>query len=181
MKIITIAGLGWLPIAILAAWWAGFAPFPTRPENVGIEQTSYQQRDTKYNDSVIEHFIPASEAVRQKEQHRGGCADTRTGDPELDASYKLTCWRVDSDVEFYGWGTPRWILEVQPYDPSPGARMQSITAWRLYPTYAACAWAKNRIDKEDLATRIESNRWALEHHQEVDNSSSLLYCKEMPK
>jgi hypothetical protein len=36
MKTVTYLSVrfGWLPILALVAWWAGFMPFPTRPEEI---------------------------------------------------------------------------------------------------------------------------------------------------
>jgi hypothetical protein len=52
MKIVTIAGLGWIPLWALIAWWAGFAPFPNRPEQARI--TVYVNQELR----VTTHAVP---------------------------------------------------------------------------------------------------------------------------
>lgn len=45
MKVITIAGFGWIPITALALCWAGFAPFPTTPLHVTYTRITYCDSD----------------------------------------------------------------------------------------------------------------------------------------
>lgn len=124
----------WLPIIVLGGWWAGFALFPTSPENVGIERISHQQKGEDYYPSVYERFVSASEAIRQLQQPHTRCADTP--DTTLGALYIITCWRVESDVGIHGWGTPHWILEMRSYEPDTPT--QPIFAGNLYRACAAC-------------------------------------------
>jgi hypothetical protein len=69
-----LISFSWLPMIALAAWWAGFMPFPTRPEELGLEAHNFDglkgPSPIKYNF----HLISASKArYRAKDSPYGSC------------------------------------------------------------------------------------------------------------
>src|ERR1700692_2919938 len=101
-----IIAFAWVPIIALAAWWAGFMPFPTRPEEVGWKSQTIDGINGSLKDY---HLLISANKARQMAK---------------DSPYGLGQWYCDKDNEnlchiyevleepFFGWLTPRWVLTV---------------------------------------------------------------------
>lgn len=173
MRVVTIAGLGWLPIAALAAWWMGFAPFPTRPEKIGVKTTAFYPKPAA---SDVTWFVPTAEVLRHLADGTG-CVEEQTGAAGMYVR-TTTCWSIQDDIEFFGWGTPRWLMKRYNFK-APGSSDESAS--RLYRTYAACAWAASRAGDKDSTAETEYERWAVEHNQKPEISYTSYSCVELPR
>jgi hypothetical protein len=162
MKIISIAGLGWLPIIAVSLWWAGFAPFPTKP----VTLASYQFGDactvndqswarcspglsSSYPQGSLSDFrlFPDVEPDRRYGQYGqygqwgvegmlNNCWDEgcRTADlgPGVNAMWKIY---YTTEVPHFGLGAPKWVLVL-------GGQTSGNYAEATYATYSACMYRK---------------------------------------
>jgi hypothetical protein len=170
-----VISVSWLPTIAVAAWWAGFMPFPTRPESVGIEQKTPHYKGIADADPLFflqERFVTAAVADSRRKQ----CEDTRTGDPQADENFTITCWRVSKDIPFYGLGAPGWILEYSSMSYANPNKGESIGALAMYRSYAACMWAKKHVDAE----LIEGNKWSIEHDKTPPDHTYFHSCEKAP-
>lgn len=163
-----VIGLGWIPVIALAAWWAGFMPFPTSPGDVGIEA------------STMNGIGGASSAIQEI------VSVTKVKNDLKKAPYGPNAWFCDEDnksfchlyqiseVPFYGWITPRWILTAKSF---PHGSVPLAT----YGTYAACQWNSDRKGKAAEEQRVNYERWAIEQHQKVERTEYEFFsCVKMP-
>jgi hypothetical protein len=160
-------GLGWLPILGLAAWWAGFLPFPTRPEEIGLKGQSIDGMKTQRE---YRSLIGAKEAKEKGKEAPYGLNSWYCDKDNRDFCY---LWIV-SEEPFYGWATPRWVLIIQ-------SIQYGTTPLALYGTYAACKWTAERTSKETENNRVNYERWATEHNQKIEHQEYESYsCVRMP-
>jgi len=157
-----------LSLILLAAWWAGFAPFPTRPEEIGYEASSFTGLDKASAESKI--MINASDA-----REKAKTAPYGLGQWFCDAEIKTSCHFYEvQEVPFYGLLSPSWALTIT------NMKFHSVTV-AAYTTYAACKWNEERKSKELDAREVNYERWAVEHHQAVDTSQREFYsCGKLP-
>lgn len=177
MKTVTYLsiGFGWLPILALAAWWAGFMPFPTQPAEVGLhsfDTNGAMAADGKH--SVGQGYPLLMSAAKAKEEVKS--LRFGLGAWDCDPENKLNCnlYQVREEP-FYGWITPRWVLTVQTMN-------SGTTPLALYGTYAACKWIEERKSKETDDSRVTYERWATEHNQKIEQQEYESYsCVRMPE
>ena len=81
---------------------------------------------------------------------------------------------VVEEAPFYGLGDPHWVLTVD--NMKNGA-----TAIAFYGTYAACHWNEERKQAESENQRVTYNRWATEHHQDMDDRVEVFHCARVPR
>jgi hypothetical protein len=164
-----LISFSWLPIIALGAWWAGFMPFPTRPQELGSESHSLHG----LNASDMEHHVLISaDSARAKAK---------------DSPYGLGSWYCErevkelchiyetSEVPFFGWSSPSWVFIAR------NGRNGTI-AIAVYGTYAACKWSADRKWRAYAEERATNDRWAAEHNQKPDDRPFDIYsCVRMPK
>jgi hypothetical protein len=177
MKTVTYLsiGFGWLPILALAAWWAGFMPFPTRPAELGLhsfDTNGAVTADGKYSvgQGAPSLISPAKAREEVKALHFG------LGQWDCDKENKMYCnlYQVREEP-FYGWFTPRWVFAIE------GGIDSGTTPLALYGTYAACKWNEDRKQKTADDSRLNYERWATEHNQKIEQREYQYYtCKRMP-
>ena len=176
MKTVTYlsVGFGWLPILALVAWWAGFMPFPTRPEAVYLHSFDINGAvapDGKHSVGPgYQMLISAAKAKEEVKSQRFGF-----GQWDCNPDDKLQCNLYQERHEpFFGLGSPNWILVIQ--------GMQSgVQPLALYGTYAACKWVEERKSKEEGDSLINYQRWATEHNQKIEEREYESYsCVKMP-
>jgi hypothetical protein len=167
-------GFGWLPILALIAWWAGFMPFPTRPEEIYLHSFDINGAvapDGKHSVGMgFQMLISAAKAKEGLKSQRFGF-----GQWDCDPENKLQCnlYQVREEP-FFGLGSPHWILTVQTSE-------HGTTPLALYSTYAACEWIKERKSKEADNDRVTYQRWATEHNQKIEEQEYESYsCEKTP-
>jgi hypothetical protein len=167
-------GFGWLPILALIAWWAGFMPFPTRPEEIGLhsfDSNGAMTADGKY--SVGQGYQILYSAAKAKEEVKS--LRFGLGQWDCDPDNKLNCnlYQVREEP-FFGVGNPHWVLKVQTLE-------HGATPLALYGTYAACKWTEERKSKETDNNRVSYERWATEHNQKIGQQEYESYsCVRAP-
>jgi hypothetical protein len=167
--------LSWLPMIALAAWWAGFMPFPTQPEELGSESINFTggfAEDRIHSVGLgYQLLISAAEARNKVKLLRFGL-----GSWDCDVDNKQHCQLyLVREEPFFGLGSPRWVLTIN--SDKGGA-----TATALYSTYAACKWNEGRRQKESHANQVSYARWATEQHQKIENQGYEFYsCVRTPK
>jgi hypothetical protein len=164
-----VIGLIWLPVIALAAWWAGFMPFPTRPEEIGYENNTFD--GSTGSDKGFRLLISASKA-----REKAKVAPYGLGQWYCNAENKEACHIYEVREEpFYGLANPAWVLTAS--EP----KSNGSVAVALYGTYAACMWNEERRQKAEEEDRVSYDRWATEHHIEIDPSRVEYYsCDRMP-
>jgi hypothetical protein len=168
-----LIGIVWLPILALMAWWAGFMPFPTRPEEIGL--SSFSASGTVGQDGYsigpgYQRLITAAKAKQEVKSLRYGL-----GQWDCDPGNKLNCnlYQV-RETPFFGVGSPHWVLTVQTLE-------HGETPLDLYGTYAACKWTEERKSKEADDNRVSYERWATEHNQKIEKQEYESHsCVRMP-
>jgi hypothetical protein len=156
----SLIGFAWLPILALAAWWAGFMPFPTRPVELGSQSINNDGFATRKEFHLI---ISASKA--------------RFGLNSWDCFPDKNRCRLYSvrEVPFYGLTNPRWVLTA--YTDTSGA-----VGVALYGTYAACKWNEDHKQKDSEDIRVNFERWATEQHQKIESQERELFsCVKTPE
>ena len=176
MKIVTIAGLGWLPIAALVAWWMGFAPFPTRPDAIYSHQEVFEGIGSVHKGPSYLGLISEAEAKKRLDEVKYGLNSWSCEEPP-NANH---CTMVERREEpFFGWGSPHWLLRGLSY--TPGSVGIGEFPSRLYRSYAACAWMAERMSDKATAQEMEYERWAVEHGQKPEVAVTSYSCVELPK
>jgi hypothetical protein len=180
--------VSWLPAIAVAAWWAGFVPFPTRPESVGIQRETMRLYGAPDDEALYltEKLVPLSAVNKPCETTFSLTPQayaSKTGEvvnPEAKDAKKTVCWPTLSGVPFFGWGSPHWLLATSQWDntkPGGGPRTGVIQPYQLFRSYAACMWAKRRVDAEEL----ESERWNIEHSStHTVDTFDVSSCEAMP-
>jgi len=162
-----VIGFSWLPVIALAAWWAGFMPFPTRPAEIGAETNSIDGMTTGSN---FRHLISAATAKEKGKHARYGM-----GSWYCEEDNKQFCHIYEIREEpFYGLISPSWVLKTN-------TTTYGETAMALYSTYAACKWSEERNQKASDDSRVTYERWATEQHQKVESREYELWsCERIP-
>jgi hypothetical protein len=173
MKYVTVAGFGWIFPALLVAWWAGFAPFPNSPYELGEHRTAHVKYDRQESSEIVS-AVEARTKVKELKYGLNQFDDT----PYNDQTQTLYAVR---EYPFFGWTAPQWVLSATSYS-TVQYRVYSETPMALYRTYGACEWNMKRINDRDDAERVSYERWATEQHQKIDNTvGPYLECKRVPK
>lgn len=157
----------WLPVLAVAAWAAGFMPFPTRPEQVGwSEYSSVGLDEPRIQDLIL--------MTPNKAREKAKGALFGLGQWYCDPEHKLEC-RIYEVVEapFFGLLSPNWILSVSDdtYYGNPIA---------FYGTYSACQFNKERRQKESDFADIDLERRAAEQHVKF-GGRSIFDCVKYPQ
>jgi hypothetical protein len=162
-------GFSWLATILLAAWWAGFMPFPTSPKEIGTWQIG-PWKDIRSMHMVLISADEAREKAKQRKQ--------RLGEVDCDSgigSEKFDCYLFDvQEKPFFGWATPRWMLLAAPEHGEPAVL-------ELYGTYAACQWSVTRAQRRAEANWMSTRRLAAELHKELGPDNGSFFCMKMPK
>jgi len=163
-----LIGFSWLPVICLAAWWAGFMPFPTRPEEVGSEASTIDGIGGSGKD--YRFLISAAKA---KDKAKG--APYGLGQWYCDGDNKQFCHLYEVREEpFFGWANPSWVLTIN-------TLKGGSTSVALYGTYAACKWNEERKQKAADDNRVNYERWATEQHQKIESQEYEFYsCVKAP-
>jgi hypothetical protein len=162
-----LISFSWLPIIALAAWWAGFMPFPTRPEELGREAHTF---DGLKGPSPIKSNSLLISASNARDKAKG--SPYGLGQWYCEPERKEFCHLYEIiDEPFFGLINARWVLTVNAETPVA-----------LYATYAACKWTEERKQRAYVEDRVTYERWATEQHQKVEAQAYEFYiCVRTPK
>jgi hypothetical protein len=170
-----LISFSWLPIITLAAWWAGFMPFPTRPAEVGLQGYTFDGIGGSGKES--RSLIRAATAKEKGKAAPYGLGQWYCGDDQkqgADPDPKHCHIYEVREEPFFGWVSPSWLLTVN--TTSGGA-----TPVAFYGTYAACKWTEEHKQKADEDNRVNYERWATEQHQKIDPQGYEFYdCVRAP-
>lgn len=158
MRYISIAGLGWLPLVVLALWWAGFAPFPQHPvyaDTVCTQHPQTRQEIDIYGNQ--QSCLPGGHVTEQKPERNSvdygpgwaqcpppvpGAFDTKTAEPiNIQCfSWKQVRW---GEVPAFGLFGTTWVAFTYTPDNAqkPNGNFMDAHPVAAYHSYAACWFA----------------------------------------
>lgn len=170
-----LIGFSWLPVIALAAWWAGFMPFPTRPAEVGSKASTLDGIGGAGKD--YRFLISAAEAKEKGKAAPYGLGQWYCGDDQkqgADPDPKDCHIYEVREEPFYGWVSPSWVLTIN-------SMKGGATAVALYGSYTACKWNEERKQKANDDNRVNYERWATEQHQKIESQEYKFYsCVKAP-
>jgi hypothetical protein len=162
MKVISIAGLGCIPVILIALWWAGFAPFPQHPvyADTLCTQDPMTKKDMETygnlrscelgghvtSEKPPRWFTDFGPGWAQCPPSVYGAFDTNTGLPvPLQCfSWKQAQWH---ELPSFGLFGANWIAYMLVPDDAqkPNGNFMDAKPVAAYHSYAACWYAQRNV------------------------------------